>query len=408
MTAQSREFDIIVWGATGFTGKLVAKYLHERQRHTGASWAIAGRSESKLQAIKDELGLGEQVPILLADSHDRASLDALVKRAKVICTTVGPYALYGSELVAACVEHGTDYCDLTGEVHWVRRMIDAHHERAQQTGARVVHFCGFDSIPSDLGTLMLQRAALEQHGRPCSRVTYYMMRASGGFSGGTIASMVNSVELFAREPELRRIVGDPYALNPPSARKGPDGKDALSPAYDQTLGAWTGPFVMAPVNTRVVRRSNALLDDLYGRDFRYQEVTRTGSGPSGALKAGAFTGGLTAFFAALSVPALRSLLVRHVLPKPGQGPSPEAIERGFFEVLLIGQLPGGATMRARVGASKDPGYGATAIMLSEAALGLALDKPLSRRGGVLTPASALGMPLVDRLRRAGMTFTLER
>lgn len=405
---RSRELDIVLLGATGFTGKLVAQYLATHTKDTDLRWALAGRNATKLEALRQELGLGQEIPIIIADSHDAASLNALAARTSVVCTTVGPYAKYGSALVAACVEHGTDYCDLTGEVHWVRKMLDEHHERAQQTGARIVHFCGFDSIPSDLGTLLLQRHAIERHGRPAKRVHYYMARASGGFSGGTIASMINTIEQVAQDPSLRRILGHPYSLNPPDQRKGPDGSDQFKPKYDPVAKAWTGPFVMAPVNTRVVRRSNALLDYLYGKDFEYSEVTRFGSGPQGAVMATLFSVGMLGFMGALTVPVLRQLLSEHVLPAPGEGPSQEAMERGFFETRLVGELDNGQQIKARVGASRDPGYGATAIMLSQSALCLALDgQQLQSPGGVITPAVAMGATLISRLQDAGMTLKID-
>lgn len=404
---RSREFDIILLGATGFTGKLVAEYLSQDHIPKDLRWAIAGRNAKKLEQLRDSLNL-KDIPIIIADSHDRDSLDALTARTSVVCTTVGPYAQYGSELVASCVEHGTDYCDLTGEVHWVRQMLDEHHERAQQTGARIVHFCGFDSIPSDLGTLMLQRHALEHYGRPAHRVHFYMTRASGGFSGGTVASMLSTLELVAKKPELRRILGHPYSLNPPSSRKGPDGSDQLAPQFDPVAKAWTGPFIMSAVNTRVVRRSNALLDFLYGKDFQYSEVTRFGKGPQGMLTAALFSLGFAGLFGALTIPPLRKLLAEHVLPSPGEGPSQEAMDNGHFEVRLIGELPDGKTIKGRVGASRDPGYGATSIMLSQAAMCLALDgAALGTSGGVLTPATSMGETLINRLRKAGMTFTVD-
>ena len=336
----------------------------------------------------------------------------MAAEAEVVCTTVGPYAKYGHELVAACVEAGTDYCDLTGEVPFIRAMIDRHHERARSTGARIVHCCGFDSIPSDLGTLMLQEAAVERFAVPADRVTLVVGASRGGFSGGTVASLTNVVEQAKADREIRRIVSDPYALNPDGERRGPDGPDRLGPRFDPELGRWTGPFVMASINTRVVRRSNALLGWRYGRDFRYAEVTGFSSGLKGRIAAGAVAAGLGAFVGALGLGPTRTLLQKTVLPKPGEGPDLETRENGFFNISLHGR--GAATdegdfeLIARVRGHKDPGYGETAKMLGEAALCLALDgAELASPGGVLTPASAMGMTLVGRLRRAGMVFAVD-
>ena len=262
---RSRPHDLVLWGATGFTGEIVAEYLVRwaaAHPDVGLRWALAGRNQAKLEQVRSRLvsidPTAAELPLITGDSHDRASLDAIARDASVVCTTVGPYAQYGAELVAACVEHGTDYCDLTGENHFIRRMIDAHQTAAEASGARIVNCCGFDSIPSDLGTLVLQDAAEKRHGRPCDRVTLYVDRVKGGMSGGTIASMKNLMEEAEKDPEVRRIFGHPYALNPEGEREGPDGSDARGVGRSPD-GRWTAPFVMAAINTRIVRRSNALL-----------------------------------------------------------------------------------------------------------------------------------------------------
>ncbi|HSN57355.1 MAG TPA: enoyl-ACP reductase [Candidatus Sulfomarinibacteraceae bacterium] len=410
---RSREHDVVLWGATGFTGSLVAEALVERLADTGVRLALGGRRRGGLEALRGRLAgidpAAAELPLVVADSHDRPSLDALAASADVVCTTVGPYAKHGHELVAACVDRATDYCDLTGEVPFVRDMIDRHHEAAQEVGARIVHCCGFDSVPSDLGVLMLQEAALERHGRPLDDITFVLGGSRGGVSGGTVASMLNVVEEARASRELRRLLADPYALNPEGERHGPDGPDLMRPRFDDGIQRWTGPFVMASVNTRVVRRSNALQGWRYGRAFRYREVTGFRPGLRGAVAATALTAGLGALMGALGWGPTRSLLERTVLPSPGEGPSAETRERGYFSITLHSRGPDHEDREVRltgkVRGDRDPGYGATAVMLAESALCLALDGgELPSGGGVLTPAAAMGMRLVERLRQAGMVF----
>jgi short subunit dehydrogenase-like uncharacterized protein len=406
-TDGAREYDVVVWGATGFTGRLVAEYLAERYGDGQLRWAMGGRDHHKLEAVRAEVAqrapAAAKVDLLVADSHDRPSLDALAAKTRVVCTTVGPYAQYGSELVAACVANGTDYCDLTGEVHWIREMLDAHHVRARDNGVRVVHCCGVDAIPSDLGTLLVQQTAQERTGAPCDRVALHVLSFSGGASGGTVASMLG-VARQARNPEVRRILGHPYALNPADERHGPDKGEVMGLQYDRDVRAWTGPFLMASVNTRVVRRSHALLGFPWGRDFRYSERMRTGRGPGGLLKGVRLLAGLGAFGLGLTVPPARWLLQKTVLPAPGQGPSREKLDNGHFTMQLLGYQDGTRrTVEVRVHGSRDPGYGATAVMLGEAAVCLALQRAeLGTAGGVLTPATAMGMPLIERLNRTGV------
>jgi short subunit dehydrogenase-like uncharacterized protein len=409
-------YDVVLWGATGFTGSLVAEYLVRAAAAERVRLALAGRDRSKLEALRDRLAAFEpaaaELPLIVADSHDRTSLDGMAPDAAVVCSTVGPYAVHGGELVAACVEAGADYCDLTGEVQFIRAMIDEHHLAAERSGARIVHCCGFDSIPSDLGTLMLQQTALDRHGAPLDRITFLLRASRGSFSGGTVASMVNVVVEAGRDRTIRRILTDPYALNPDGERHGPDGPDLAGPRFDRKLGRWTGPFLMASINTRVVRRTNAILDWPYGRDFRYAEVTGFGAGLKGRLAATSMSAGLGAFVALLAWSPTRSLLSKLVLPDPGQGPDRAAREAGFFKIGLHGRGIGAdgrpVEMTAHVAGDNDPGYGETAKMLGESALCLALDgDELAARGGVLTPAACMGMRLVDRLRAAGMRFEVE-
>jgi short subunit dehydrogenase-like uncharacterized protein len=320
-----------------------------------------------------------------------------------VCTTVGPYAKYGAPVVAACAQHGVDYCDLTGETHWIRRMIDAHHEQAQKTGARIVHCCGFDSLPSDLGVWAMQEHAERAHGKPCTSIVYALRKTRGGISGGTIASMMNIMDEAKRDRSVRKVLMDPYALTP--GERGPDGPDQRGVAYDDDLKAWTAPFVMAAINTRIVRRTNALSDYQYGRDFRYREVMSFPSGARGLAMATGVTAGLGAFLAASALDPMRKLLESKVLPKPGEGPNQHTRETGSFDVRLFGRGDG-FTCEGQFAGKGDPGYGATSVMLAESALCLALDGR-STGGGVLTPAYAMGEKLVTRLRTAGFTITAE-
>lgn len=410
---RSRRHDVVLFGATGFTGRLVAEYLVPRAAGLGLRWALGGRDREKLEALRRELATidarAADLPILVADVRDPSSLAAIARDTEVVCTTVGPYAKYGTPLVEACVEHGTDYCDLTGEVTWIRRMVDAFHDRARTSGARIVHCCGFDSIPSDLGVHLLQSHAVAEHGAPCGRARLYVGKSRGGVSGGTIASMMGIADEVKRDPGVRKVLFDPYALHPEGERHGPHAPDPRGVAWDDEAQAWTCPFVMGAINSRVVRRTNALDGWPYGRDFVYDEVMAFPRGAKGAAIATGVTAGLVGFLAAAALGPTRALLERTVLPKPGEGPSRETRERGCFELRLLGHGvdPDGRPFRveARVEGKSDPGYGETAKMLAESATCLALDGPsLDVEGGILTPAHTMGDRLVDRLRKAGMVF----
>ena len=401
------EFDVIVWGASGFTGRLVAEYIAENYGiGRELRWAIAGRQKGKLEALRTTLVGNDEVdslPILIADSSNRKSLDALVRQTKVICTTVGPYALYGTALVEACVEAGTDYCDLTGEVQWMHRIIESQEDKAKETGARIVHTCGFDSIPSDLGTYFAQEKMMERQHVYAKKVTARMGRSSGSASGGTIASLLNVLDEAKKDPAIRRVMGDPYSLCHPSSIRGKDGSDQSSFKYDTTFSQWTSPFVMATINGRVVRRSNALLNYRWGEDFQYDEAQLCKS-LSKAIFATAAMGigiGLVSF-------APTRNLVEKRLPKPGEGPDEAARIRGFFEMFIHTSHPDDAEkdLRVKVTGDRDPGYGSTSKMLAESAICLALDEKLSA-GGIWTPSSALGSLLIDRLiKNAGLSFEL--
>lgn len=403
---KDRRFDIVLWGASGFTGRLVAEYL-VAHGPKDLRWALAGRNREKLEGIRQDLGVNsDSLPILIGDSGDQESLLALAAETRVVCSTVGPYMKYGSGLVAACVESKTHYCDLTGETPWIRQMIDQHHEKAKSEGTRIVHCCGFDSIPTDMGVFMLGEEFL-QRGLRLHEIKAYVGETRGGVSGGTIASMIGILEE-AKNPEHRRVLGNPYGLNPKGETKGPDKSDQMSVAFNNDLKQWTAPFVMAAINTRIARRSLALRGHPYGEGFRYSEAMSMGRGSKGWLRASFATFGLGAFVVSLKLPLINRV-VHKLLPKPGEGPSREERENGFFVMRLIGkgQDKDGKEqlLYGRVEGKQDPGYGETAKMLSESALCLAFDdKEGCLQGGVLTPSTAMGTSLLERLRRAGMVF----
>ncbi len=403
-TTPDRDFDVVVWGATGFTGALVVEYLLAQYGAGGdLRWAIAGRSESKLADLKAMLG-DDSIPVIVADSFDEEKLNAMCASTKVVLTTVGPYAKYGSPLVAACVANGTHYCDLAGEAQWIRKMVDAHHDGATASGARIVHCCGFDSIPMDLGVLFLQNEAMQRHGKYCKSIKMLVKATSGGPSGGTIASGLNIMDEARKDRSVARVMADPYALNPPGEREGPDGREQRDVQFDEVAGAWTAPFVMAGINTKVVRRSNALQGYPYGKDFRYDEAVMTGKGASGRLKGATMMLGLGGFYFFAGMSFTRKLLYKFVLPEPGEGPNKEQRENGFFNLRQFGVLDDGTVMRTKITGDRDPGYGSTSKMLAETAVCLAKDE-LSTGGGVLTPAAAMGTALLKRMRdNAGLTF----
>jgi short subunit dehydrogenase-like uncharacterized protein len=405
-----RKYDVILWGATGFTGQIVAAYLTKNYgvESEKLRWAMAGRSPQKLEAVREEIAKespeATKIPLVIADSDDIASLQAMAAQATVICTTVGPYARYGAKLVAACIAEGTHYCDLTGEVQWIRRMIDEHHEEAAKKQLRIVNCCGYDSIPSDIGVLMVQEEMKARHGVPCEEIKFYAGPSRGSFSGGTVASMLNLLEEASKDKSIRRVLGDPYSLLPKDAPRGQDGSDQMGVRWDDDLQRWTAPFVMAGINTRIVRRSNALMGFSYGQGFRYSEVMAFRKGVRGWYTATSITLGLGGFLTAAAIKPIRRLLAATVLPAPGQGPSKEAQENGYFTVYLLGKAQEHRIYGFIYG-SKDPGYGATAIMLAESAICLARDTHLlPERFGLLTPASAMGMTLTQRLRQAGLTL----
>lgn len=414
MADESREFEIVVWGATGFTGRLTAEYLLERYgAGSDLRWALGGRDASKLEAVRDEIARNTGVdasglPILVGDAQDEAFLTDLTRRTRVVCTTVGPYARYGSRLVAACAANGAHYCDLTGEVDWIRRMIEAHQDRAAESGARIVFSCGFDCIPSDLGAFFIQREMRARHGVASPHIQYRVRGFSGAASGGTVASMLEMMEESERDPAIARTMKEPYALNPKGQESGPDAAEGVKPSWDEDFGEWTAPFVMAGLNTKVVRRTNALLEYAWGKDFRYDEAFLMGAGPLGLAKATGVAAGSAAMMGGMAIGWIRRA-VSGRLPQPGDGPSKAQREAGYFNILLRAEHPTDTdkTLRGRIIGDRDPGYGSTSKMLAESAICLARDE-LTVGGGFWTSASAMGEPLLARLHEnAGVTFTLE-
>ena len=379
-----RDYDIIVYGATGFTGRLVAEYL---VRQGVTRWAMAGHSRAKLEEVRDLIGAHADTPLVVADADDPASLTAMAQSTRVVLTTVGPYQLYGAPLVAACVAAGTAYVDLCGEPAWMRHMIDAHHAAAQASGARIVFSCGFDSIPFDLGVLTLQECAIAKYGHPAPRVKGRVRAMQGGFSGGTAASLKATLAAAARDPSLLGLLASPFALTP--GFSGPHKPTGLLPEFDATLNTWVAPFIMAAINTKNVHRTNFLLGHRYGSDFVYDEMMVAGLGDMGKAAAEAI--------------ARINPFAGDKGPKPGEGPSQEERDNGHYDLLFVGLMPDGARFDAVVTGDRDPGYGSTSKMIAETARCLL---ETEGAGGVWTPGALLGTTLRDRLQdKAGLTFT---
>jgi short subunit dehydrogenase-like uncharacterized protein len=401
-----RDLDVVVFGATGFAGRLVAGYL-AGHAPGGVRIGLAGRSERRLADVRAQLGAAASAwPLLVADSADPVSLAALARAARVVVSTVGPYRAHGLPLVQACAAAGTDYADLTGEVLFIRDSIDRCHDVAAAAGARIVHGCGFDSVPSDLGVLLLHDAARADDAGDLQDTSLVVVALRGGISGGTLASMMGQQEEVRASAERRRVAGDPYALSPDRAAEPDlgDERDLGWVKYDGELRIWTGPFAMAAINTRVVRRSNALQDWAYGRRFRYREVTGFGASPTAPLLAATVSGALKAAETGLAFAPSRAVLSR-LLPAPGQGPGERTRRTGYFRIQIHTRTSTGVRYLATVEAQGDPGYAATSVMLGETALCLALDRDhLPDRAGVLTPATAMGGALAARLRSAGHTL----
>jgi len=395
--------DLVLHGATGFVGQLVAAEL---AAHGSGGIGLSGRSEERLRAVRDELGV--DWPLLVTDAHDPASVAALAAGTKVVATTVGPYHRYGLPLVEACAAAGTSYCDLTGETLFVRRSHEVAHERARATGARIVHSAGFDSVPSDLGVLLLHERVRADGEGTLGETALVLVSVKGGVSGGTVDSARAELAELTADPGARKILADPYALSPDRGADpaGRDEKDPMLPGRNPLLDRWVAPYPFGPHDSRIVRRSNALLGHAYGPGFRYSEHLAVGGGPAGPVVAGLVTVGLGAFAGGMRFGPTRAVLDR-VLPSPGSGPSEQRRKSGHFRVEVHTRTSTGARYVATVAAQGDPGYAATAVIFAEAGLSLALD-PLDSPGGVLTPAAAIGAPLIQRLQDRGLTLSTER
>ena len=390
-----RQFDIIVYGASGFTGRLVAEYMSQQYGSGGEAgavkWAMAGRSAEKLAAVRDEMGIDADTPLMVANADDAASLKAMVSATKIIISTVGPYQLYGSALVAACAAAGTDYVDLSGEPGWMHEMIGAHDAAAKASGARIVHSCGFDSIPFDLGVYYLQQAAKARFDTPCQKVRGRVRAMNGEFSGGTAASLTATMAAVGKNPELVGVLTNPFSLS--NGFEGPAQPADNAPYEDDSIGMWVAPFVMATINSKNIHRSNALLGHAYGTDFTYDEMMVTGAGDEGKA---------VAEFIANANPLGDATNL-----KPGDGPDKASREAGNYDVLFVGTTQNGERIEAAVGGDMDPGYGSTSKMLAESAMCLLQDSA-DLAGGIYTPAPAMGDKLIKRLvDNAGLYFKLE-
>ena len=402
----SKVYDIIVWGASGFTGKLVAEYLYKKYGiNKSLKWAIAGRSNDKLKSIIKKLN--PEIPIIIANVNDISSLNKMVSKTKVICTTVGPYAKYGTELVDLCIKNRTHYCDLAGEVQWIRKIIDKFHYKAVESKVKIVNSCGFDSIPSDLGVFYIQEKSKKIFGTKASRIEMRVAGAKGGISGGTYASLSNVNIEAHKNKEIFKTLINPYGLNPVNEIEGPDGKDLRKIVFDPYSKTWIGPFVMAAINTKIVRRSNALSGYSYGKNFMYNEAVISGKGSMGKIKA--YMMALPLFILSIAKPnSSLKKIIDFFLPKPGQGPSKKNRESGFYNLRFYVNIDGETKALAKVVGDMDPGYGSTSKMLAESAVSLAKDN-LNESWGILTPSVAMGKSILKRLRdNAGLTFNFKK
>ena len=408
-STKDRGFDLVVWGASGFTGRLVAEHLFSVYGiDQELRWAIAGRDAGKLGRVRSDLGPGaEDLAILTGDCNDADSLLAIANSTRVVCTTVGPYLKYGEGMLAACAETGTDYCDLTGEVLFIHKMLAAYEPTARRTGARIVNSCGFDSIPSDIGTYFVQREFEKRFGHFATDVRFRLKVAKGALSGGTVDSMMNIIDTVKSDPSCRKTLANPFALCPDVENEGKQHRDQTTALFDDQLGVWTAPFIMAGINTRIVRRTNAIMGYPWGPDFSYTESVQTGTGLSGQLRARMISAGLKTFMFAASIPATRALMFRLFLPKPGQGPDADQRLNGFFNIALLASDRDGNRLLCKLTGDRDPGYGATSRMLGETAVCLAKDSSSQQPGGFFTPAAAIGDALIPRLRsNAGIELTV--
>ena len=399
-----KKFDIIIWGATSFTGKLVTEYIFKKYGSSKIKWAIAGRNLKKLEKIRYQVA-DENIPIFIADSFDEESLSKFVKKTKVVCSTVGPYSLYGTKLVKLCVENNTNYCDITGEAHWIRSLIDHFHEEAKSKKIKIINSCGFDSIPSDMGVYFIQNEIKKINNNYAKSIKMRVAGIRGGISGGTYSSINNLLKEAYRDKSIFKVLNNPYGLNPKDKMEGLDKKDLRKIIFDKESNSWIYPFIMAGINTKIVRRSNALSNFIYGKDFRYEEAMIAGKGISGFWKA------ILAVFPlamiGLNPNSFLKKIVDSFMPKPGEGPGIEKRKNGFYNLRFYITLNNNRTAFAKVIGDSDPGYGSTSKMLAESALCLAFDN-LSDNYGVITPSSGMGDKLLNRLKEnAGLSFELK-
>ncbi len=405
---KSAEFDLVVFGASSFVGQILTRYLveHTKEQSLPLNWAIAGRSESKLKSLLADIPGAEQLPVIVVDAKDETGLTQMCNRTRVIISTVGPYALFGESLIKACATTGTDYCDLTGEVQWIKSMIDRYETQAKNSGARIVHCCGFDSIPSDLGVVFLQKLAHQQFSQSCNTVKMRVKTIKGGASGGTIASMINAVREAYEDPSLRKALANPYSICPENHGYTVRQENVKTATFDTDFNRWSAPFVMAAINTRIVHRSNALASNAYGDDFRYDEAVLVGNGIKGRLAATTMVAGLGLFMIGAVIKPARWAMEKYILPKPGEGPTPEAQEKGFYDLRFVGKTADGNELRCKVTGDRDPGYGSTSKVLGQAALSLLFDVGKDEKeGGFWTPATIFDDRLFTRLtEHAGLVF----
>ena len=398
-----RKYDLVVWGATSFTGKLVTEYLFNKYGSSKIKWAIAGRNLDKLEKVRS-LVADDNLPMIIADSFDEESLSKFVKKTRVVCSTVGPYSLYGTKLVKLCVENNTNYCDITGESHWIRTLIDDYHEEAKSKKIKIVNSCGFDSIPSDMGVYFIQNEIKKTYKNYANSIKMRVAGVKGGISGGTYSSINNLLKEAYSNKKIFRVLNNPYGLNPKNKMEGMDKKDLRKIIFDKESNSWIYPFIMAGINTKIVRRSHALTNFQYGKDFRYEEAMMSGKGISGLLKA------ILAVFPlamiGLNPNSLLKKIVNSYMPKPGEGPGPEKRKNGFYNLRFYVTIDERRKAFAKVVGDNDPGYGSTSKMLAESALCLAFDK-LPENYGVVTPSIAMGKQLLERLRNyAGLDFKI--
>tara|TARA_B110000211_G_scaffold80876_1_gene94704 strand:- start:2816 stop:3982 length:1167 start_codon:yes stop_codon:yes gene_type:complete len=384
-----KNFDVVIYGATGFTGKLVVEYMLKQYGNDNSiSWAMAGRSHEKLLAVKEKLGVPAEISLLTVDSEDKTSITDMVKQTKCVLTTVGPYQLYGSDLIEECASHGTDYVDLCGEPGWMYEMIEAHSEAAKASGARIIFSCGFDSIPFDLGVLYAQEEAIKRYGKPSTNVRGRVRVMDGEFSGGTAASLGATMASLKVKPELLSVLINPFSLS--EGFNGPEQAPDNAPIYDEKLQTWVAPFFMAPINTKNVHRSNALMNHSYGKDFSYNEMWVSGPGDEGKALA----------------EMVASVNFMNDAPEPGEGPSRESREKGSYDILFCADM-NEESVHVSVKGDMDPGYGSTSKMITESAICLVRECD-DLVGGIYTPASSMGNKLIKRLQaNAGLTFLIE-